>query len=456
MQTHNRLALLILPLTLTVLCRYPSTAGAATTDPNIRSMITEVRADRIEATIRKLVGFGTRNTLSSQDDPNRGIGAARDYLFEEFNKIAAASNGRLTVEKQAFTQEVASRIPAPTRLTNIVATLKGTLPEDQQRVIVVSGHYDSMCTSPTDAVHDAPGANDDASGSAAVLEMARVMSRYTFRATIVFMCVPGEEQGLYGSAYFAQTARAGHLPIQAMFTNDIIGNSTGGNGVHDDHSVRVFSEGIPSDETETQARTRRSIGGENDGPSRQLARFIREAGQKYVHGMKVDLIYRRDRYLRGGDHISFLENGFPAVRFTEPNENYHHQHQDVRVENGVQFGDLPEFVDFAYVARVAEVNIAAIASMALAPASPSGTTLLTSRLTNDTDLRWNANREEDLAGYELVWRSTTDPDWTHARFLGKISTTTLPGMSKDNWLFGIRAVDKAGHKSVVSFPKPGR
>jgi len=441
-----------------VTCRAPILAAPATSagDPEISAILADIHADRIEATIRKLVSFGTRNTLSSQDDTRRGIGAARDWIFAEFNQIAATSAGRLTVAQQSFTQPAASRIPQPTRLTNIVATLQGTLPESDKRVVVVSGHYDSICSNPTDALNDAPGANDDGSGAAAVIEMARAMSTHTFRATIVFMCVAGEEQGLYGSTYFAETAKTANMPIEAMLDNDIIGSSVGGNGVHDDASVRVFSEGIPSNETEAQARVRRSVGGENDGPSRQLARFIKETGELYVTGMKVTLIYRRDRYLRGGDHIPFLERGYAAVRFTEPNEDYHHQHQNVRLEGGVQYGDLIQFVDFKYISRVASVNAASLAELALGPAPPTGVLLVTSRLTNDTELRWEPGNDPAVTGYEVVWRTTTEPDWTNVRSVGKVTAFTVPNLSKDNYLFGVRAVDAKGHKSPVVYPKPGR
>jgi hypothetical protein len=431
-------------------------AASSSSDRDINKIVSEIRADRIETTIRKLVSFGTRNTLSSQDDAVRGIGAARDWIYAEFNRIASTTSGRLTVSLQSFTQPAASRIPTPTRLTNIVATLHGTLSDTDNRVVVVSGHYDSICSNPTDAVNDAPGANDDASGAAAVIEMARAMAAHTFRATIVFICVAGEEQGLYGSTHFAETAKAANMPIEAMLDNDIIGSSLGGNGVHDDGSVRVFSEGIPSNETEAQARTRRSVGGENDGPSRQLARFIQEAAAQYVKGMKVTLIYRRDRYLRGGDHIPFLERGYPAVRFTEPNEDYHHQHQNVRMEGGVQYGDLPQFVDFNYIAQVARVNAASLAELALGPAPPTGVVIVTSRLTNDTDLRWDAPKDPEVAEFEVVWRTTTEPTWKHAVAVGKVNAYSVPNLSKDNYLFGVRAVDSKGHKSVVVYPRPGR
>src|ERR1700752_2037732 len=343
----------------------------------IANLVREIDARNIEATIRQLVSFGTRNTLSEQNDPKRGIGAARDWLYAEFLKAAEASNGRMTVEKQSYEQPKAQRVPQPTIITNVVATLKGSQPEATDRVYVVSGHYDSMCNSPTDAKCDAPGANDDASGTAAVLEMARVMAKYQFDATIVFMAVPGEEQGLLGATYYAEQAKQKNWTIDAMFTNDIIGNTLGGNGVRDRGTVRVFSEGVPSNETTAEANTRRSVGGENDSTSRQLARFIKETADSYVPQLKVTMIYRRDRYGRGGDHQPFLERGFPAVRFTEPNEEVRHQHQNVRIENGVQFGDLPEFVDFAYVANVARINAASLAMLALAPARPKGVLILT-------------------------------------------------------------------------------
>jgi hypothetical protein len=422
--------------------------------PEIARLVSEIDARNIERTVRKLVTFGTRNTLSAQDDPARGIGAARDWLYEQFLQLKEQTGGRLTVEKQTFEQPVARRIPRPTMITNVVATLRGTQPASEGRLYVVSGHYDSMCTSPTDAECDAPGANDDASGVAAVLEVARVMSKRQFDATVIFMAVAGEEQGLLGAAYFAEQAKQKNWNIEAMFTNDIVGSSLGGNGVRDRRTVRVFSEGVPSNETTEEATTRRSVGGENDSPARQLARFIEEVGERYVPGMNVWLIYRRDRYLRGGDHIPFLERGYGAVRFSEPNEDYRHQHQNVRTENGIRYGDLPEFVDFQYIAQVARVNAAALAMLALAPGMPKEARILTRRLTNDTELQWAANTEPDLAGYEIVWRDTTSPVWTHSRSVGRVTTYTMQGLSKDNYFFGVRAVDREGHRSPVSFPRP--
>ena len=427
--------------------------AVAARNPEIARIVSEINARNIENTIRKLVSFGTRNTLSEQNDPNRGIGAARDWLYAEFQKAAVESGGRMTVEKQTFEQPKAARVPQPTMLTNIVATLKATQLESVNRVYVVSGHYDSMCNSPTDAKCDAPGANDDASGTAAVLEMARVMAKYKFDATIIFMTVPGEEQGLLGATHFAEEAKKNNLDIEAMFTNDIIGSSLGGNGVRDAHTVRVFSEGVPSNETQAEATTRRSVGGENDSPSRQLARFIKETSEHYVPAMKVWMIYRRDRYGRGGDHQPFLERGYAAVRFTEPNEDYHHQHQNVRVENGIQYGDLPQFDDFNYIANVARVNASSLAALALSPARPKNV-VFPSGLANDTIIRWDANKETDLAGYEIVWRDTTVATWTNSLLVGNVLTYTMKGMSKDNYFFGVRAVDKDGNRSPVTYPRP--
>ncbi len=431
----------------------------AAPNAEISKMLKDISAKNIKTTIRRLAAFGTRNTLSEQDNPTRGIGAARDYLFGEFQKVSTACGGCLTVEKQTFLQEAQppprGRVPEATNLTNIVATLKGAT--DPDRIYVVSGHYDSMCNlDATDATCDAPGANDDASGTAAVLEMARVMSKYKFDATIIFMTVPGEEQGLLGSTYFAKQAVEKKMDLEAMFTNDIIGGVTSYKNAADRQSVRVFAEGVPSNETAAEANLRRSVGGENDSASRQLGRYIKEVADVYSPKFSVQLIYRRDRYLRGGDHIPFLEQGFAAVRFTEPHEDYTHQHQSVKIVDGKQYGDTPEFVDFAYVANVARINAASLAALALAPARPKNVAIVTTRLTNDTDLKWEANTDADLAGYEIVWRDTLAPFWTNALFIGNVTSYTAKEMSKDNYFFGVRAVDKSGNKSPVSFPKPMR
>ena len=424
------------------------------TDPEIQKMVREVSARNIEASIRKLVSFGTRNTLSEQDNPNRGIGAARDWIFSEFERFNRECGGCMVVEKQSFTQPKANRVPEPTVLTNVVATLRGTT--DPDRVYVVSGHYDSMCTSPTDAKCDAPGANDDASGTAAVIELARVMSKRKFDATIVFMAVPGEEQGLLGAAYYAEQAKQKAMDIEGMFTNDIVGGVTSKKNSPNRNRVRVFSEGVPSNETEQQANTRRSVGGENDSASRQLARYIKEQSDKYLKDFKVWMMYRRDRYGRGGDHIPFLERGFTAVRITEVDEDYTHQHQNVRTENGVFYGDTPEFVDFEYTANVARVNLIALASLANAPAKPRNFGIVTSRLTNDTELKWDANDDADITSYEVVWRDTTAPEWTNSVNVGNVTTYIAKDMSKDNYFFGVRAVDRNGNKSPVVYPRPMR
>lgn len=452
----KRALFLLAPMMIGIVCTgaYSQRRSAPVRgNPDIPKILAEMSSRRIEASIRKLVSFGTRNTLSEQNDPNRGIGAARDWLYAEFQKAAAESGGRMTVEKQSYEQPRAPRIPQPTVVTNVVATLRGTQSESTSRVYVVSGHYDSMCSSPTDAKCDAPGANDDASGTAAVLEMARVMAKYKFDATIVFMAVAGEEQSLLGATYFAEQAKKNNMDIEAMFTNDIVGNTLGGNGVRDRRTLRVFSEGVPSNETQQEATTRRSVGGENDSQSRQLARFIKEVTERYVPAMKVMMIYRRDRYGRGGDHQPFLERGYAAVRFTEPNEDYRHQHQNLRIENGIHYGDLPQFVDFDYVANVARVNAASLTMLASAPARPKNVTMTTG-LSNDTDLKWEANKEPDVAGYEVVWRDTTAAAWTNSRPVGNVMSYTIKGMSKDNYFFGVRAIDKEGNRSPVTYPRP--
>ncbi|WP_051799034.1 M20/M25/M40 family metallo-hydrolase [Catenuloplanes japonicus] len=414
-------------------------------DAELRRALREVSPARIEAIVRKLASFGTRHTLSVQDDPARGIGAARDWIFEELGRYAAASGGRMTVRKQSYTQEPANRVPVPTVITNVLATLRGD--EEPDRVYLVSGHYDSRVTDVMDATSDAPGADDDASGVAVSMELARVFATRHVKATIIFAAVAGEEQGLYGAAHLAAQLKAAGTDVQGMFTDDIVGapNEPGGA-----HTIRLFAEGVPSSETPAQAATRQSVGGENDSPARQLARFALGTGANRDTGMEIRVIYRRDRYLRGGDQIPFLQQGYPAARFTEPREDFAHQHQDVRVEGGVQYGDLPEFCDFPFIARVARVNGAVLWSLAQGPGTPKGATVVTSNLTNDTTLRW----QPGAARYEVVWRETTAPDWTHAIDVGAATTATVT-LSKDNVFFGVRAVDAAGKRSPVAFPVPG-
>ena len=425
---------------------------SVTPDRELRELLKKIDPKRIETIIRRLVSFGTRHTLSAQDDPDRGIGAARDWIFAELKKYAAASNGRMTVELQSFVQPVSNRIPAPTTITNVVATLRGSV--TPERIYVVTGHYDSRVTDVMDATSDAPGADDDASGVAVIMEMARVMAAHKPAATIVFAAVAAEEQGLYGSDYLAQSFKNRNADVQAMFSNDIVGTGNAHDGTRDDsRTVRLFVEGVPTSETPAQANIRKSVGGENDGPSRQLGRFVESVAENRDTGMNVRVIWRRDRYLRGSDHISFLLRGYPAARFTEPRENFAHEHQDVRVEDGVQYGDLIRFVDFAYIARVAKVNASALWNLAQAPGTPKGVVIDTTQLTNETTLRWTLSTEPSLAGYEVLWRETTAPDWEHVVKVGKVDTVTID-LSKDNVFFGVRAVGSDGHRSPAAAPQP--
>lgn len=429
----------------------------ATTAALIARMSSEISATRIEKNIRKLVGFETRNSLSDTKSDTRGIGAARRWIKSELERCAKDNGGRMKVEFDENIAQQAVRIPQPTAIVNVVATLPGTQAESKDRLYVVSGHYDSMPSSPVDGETTAPGANDDASGTAAVMELACVMSKYKFDATLVFMTVAGEEQGLIGATFWAKAAKAKGLDVAGMITNDIIGNTKGTDGSVIRDRVRLFAEGVPpvkeqSEETITMLKS----GGENDFPTRQLGRFIKETADRHFTDIKVDLVYRRDRYLRGGDHSPFLDAGYAAVRMTEPIEDYRHQHQTPRVENGVQYGDLPEFVDFDYVAKVTKVNAAALAALALAPAAPREVQMETLTLENDSTLRWKANTEPDIAGYRIVWRDTTAPFWQQRKDVGNVTRATIKGVSKDNVFFGVEAYDKDGNTSVVTYPVPFR
>ncbi|MEV6371534.1 M20/M25/M40 family metallo-hydrolase [Micromonospora musae] len=421
-------------------------------DRELRDLLRAVDQRRIEAIVRRLAEFGTRHTLSAQDDPERGIGAARDWIYDRMREYAAASGGRMTVELQSYIQQPASRIPVPTRITNVVATLRGD--SSPNRTYVVTGHYDSRASDVMDGVSDAPGADDDASGVAVVMELARLMATRPTAATIVFAAVAAEEQGLYGSAHLAQQLKAAGADVQGMFSDDIVGSSRADDGTRDPRAVRLFAEGVPTAETPGEANTRRSVGGENDSASRQLARFVKDVAENSATGMEVRVIYRRDRYLRGSDHISFLEQGWPAGRFTEPHEDFAHQHQDVRVVDGKQYGDLPEFCDFGYITRVARVNGAALWSLAQAPGTPKGTIIVTTDLTNNTTLRWQRGTEPDLAGYEVLWRETTAAEWQKVIPVGGVTQVTID-LSKDNVFFGVRAVGRDGLRSPVAFPRPG-
>jgi hypothetical protein len=436
----------------------PAQGGGSGPPPvshDTKEMLKAISADRIQQTIHTLVGFGTRHTLSSQTDPNRGIGAATNWAYDQFQQIAATSGGRMTVAKESFVQPAGPRIPVPTTITNVIATLQGTQPESANRIYIVSAHLDSRVTDVLNSTSDAPGADDDGSGVAAVLELARVMATHQFDATIQFALFAGEEQGLFGSAFHAAQLKAAGANVAGMFSDDIIGSSLGENGIRDRHEVRLFAESPPTSETPSQTAIRQAFGGENDSNSRELARFLEDAAQAAVPKMRVWLIYRRDRILRASDHVSFLQQGYPATRFTEPNEDYRHEHQDVRVENGVQFGDLEQFLDYRYIREVARVNGAALALLADGPAAPRGVTLEATSLSPDTTLHWQANTEPDLAGYEIVYRDTTAPQWEHVIHVGNVTHYKIEGLTEDNFLFGVRAVDTHGNRSVVSFALPG-
>lgn len=421
----------------------------------VEKIVREVSAKNIKATIGKLVSFGTRNTLSDTASETRGIGASRRWLKSEFERYAQASNGRMAVEFFETVAPVSQRIPSPTRVVNVVATLR---PEragpSADRIIVISGHYDTMPGSATDAQSDAPGANDDGSGTAIVLELARVMSKYSFDATIVFMAVAGEEQGLLGATAWAEMAKSRTLKIEAVFNNDIVGSTVAGDGTKENRYVRLFSEAFSPLDTGSVFRQRISLGLENDGGSRSLARYIKEIGERYNPQFGVTLVYRLDRFLRGGDHRPFHERGFRAVRFSEVKENYDHQHQNIRVENGKEYGDLPKFVDYEYCANVGRINAAAIATLARGPQPPENVGVLTSQPGYDTVLRWGKNPESDLAGYLVRYRQTSAPLWEKAVFTS--DTTITLKVSKDDYLFGVQGVDKDGNAGLYTVPRPVR
>ena len=426
-------------------------------DPQIAAALQQISAKRIQANIEKLVSFGTRSTLSAQDPASiaagRGIGAAREWIKAEFERYSKDCGGCLEVKTDSFTEEPMERIPKATEITNVYAVLKGTDEANAKRIVLVTGHYDSRNSDNNDVTADAPGANDDGSGTAVSLECARVLSKMKFPATIIFLTVAGEEQGLNGSHHFAKMAKDQAWDLEAVLNNDIVG---GDKSAEQDHSVvRIFSEGVPAAATEQDIRRIRGLGGESDSGSRQLARYIAEVGRTYDAGMKPVLVFRLDRYLRGGDHYSFNQQGFAAVRFTEFREDFHHQHQNVRVENGVEYGDSLKFVDFDYVAHVARLNAATLASLAAAPAPPANVHLLTKDLENDSTLTWEASPGGRAAEYEVLWRATTSPEWEHAKNVGNATRATL-NLSKDNVIFAVRAVDKAGHRSLPVVPVPER
>jgi Peptidase family M28 len=474
----------------------PLTTGrpitAAPADPAIAAALAQISPDHIKATITKLVSFNNRSTLSSMDTdltPNTGVNAAADWIESEFKSISSACNNCLEVKRDTFTEPASTapnaRITKPTKISNVYAVLRGTDPAQAARMVLVTGHYDSR-NSKNENTHDpAPGANDDASGVAVSLESARVLSKLKFPSTIVFVAVAGEEQGLNGSAHLAKLAREENWQLEAVLNNDIVGgDTTPGNttppNIQDKTTVRVFSEGVPSNVTPDQLRAIQTLGAEGDSPSRELARTIVDVGATYFHptsqrlaantppgkprnmAMRMIpafhpvLIFRRDRFLRGGDHSSFNQEGFAAVRFTEWAENFDHQHQNVRVENGTQYGDLIQYVDFNYVANVARLNAATLATLASAPGEPQNVHILTTALDNTTELTWQPPVGAPASTtYEVVWRETDQPTWTDFASAGAALTLKL-AVSKDNVVFAVRSVDPAGHRSVAVLPTPER
>jgi hypothetical protein len=433
------------------------TEGPAYVDPQIKAALSEISAGQVQSDIEKLVSFQTRSTISAQDAASisrgQGVGAAREWIKSEFERYSRDCGGCLEVKTDSFTQPVSDRVAVPTVITNVYAVLKGTNPEDAKRIVLVTGHYDSRNSSNENVTDAAPGANDDASGTAVSLECARVLSKLKFPGTIIFLTVAGEEQGLYGSKHFAELAKAQGWQIEAVLNNDIVGGDQSPG--QDSKVVRVFSESIPDGATEEQLRMIRALGGENDSPSRELARYIAQTARTYQLEVSPLLEFRRDRYLRGGDHISFNEAGFAAVRVTEFQENFTRQHQNVRVENGIEYGDLPKFVNFDYVANVARLNAATLAALAAGPGRPLNVRVETKKLVNDSTLSWDAPADGRAAGYRVLWRATSAPDWEHSQSTGNVHKATVP-VSKDNVIFAVQAVDEAGHPSEPIVPAPER
>ena len=450
--------------------------GPLPADPAIATALRTISPDRIRADIAKLVSFGTRSTLSSMDTdlpPGQGINAAADWIESEFRAISATCGGCLEVKRDTFVEQPAavngrpSRFAGATRIVNVYAILHGTAADKSAPWTLVTGHYDSRATNVMDSHITAPGANDDASGVAVSIESARALSRIKIPGTTVFAAVAGEEQGLNGSHHLAELARSEGWPLVAVLNNDIVGgDTTPGETQQRKDLVRVFSESVPATATLEQQRQILSLGAENDSPSRQLARSIAEIAPAYFKpvsrrgqqtpAFRPMMILRHDRYLRGGDHTSFNNAGFAAVRFTEWRENFNHQHQTLRTENGIEYGDLLKFVDTDFVANVARLNSAVLATLAAAPSEPQQVHILTHNLDNNTELAWEPSAfAPPGTTYEVVWRDTTDNLWAHARTAGAETHMTLD-VSKDNVLFGVRAVDAAGHRSLPVAPVPAR
>lgn len=433
------------PILLTALLAFPLLTAAAKPQPDLVQMAKEVQQARLHATITKLVSFGTRHTLSDRTSATRGIGAAERWTAAEFEAISKQCGGCLTVTvpKQTFTGR---RVPNPTEIGAILAIQKGTT--DPDRVIIISGHIDSRVTDVMDATSDAPGANDDGSGTAAVIEAARVLSKHKFPATLVFAVLEGEEQGLYGGKVLAAYAKEQGWRVEADLNNDIIGNTRGASGVHNDRQVRVFSEGTKAVETPEQANSRRYNGGEVDSPSRNLARFADGLAETYLKDLDVVMVYRTDRYGRGGDQVEMLNAGIPAIRVTEAVEHYDRQHQDLRTENGRVYGDTLDGVDFPYLTKVTQLNVVMMAALARAPGPPEGVKI-EGAVSPDTTVSWTAS--SGAASYRIHWRETTAPRWQHARDT-TATTDVLKGVVIDDWFFGVSTVSADGYESPVVFP----
>ena len=424
------------------------TVLAAADQPLLREVAGVVDPKELQATIAKLVGYGTRHTLSDTVSKTRGIGAARRWVHDRFAAIGRQCGGCLQIElpEQTVTGE---RVPKPAAIVDVLAIQRGT--SDPDRVIVISGHIDSRVTDPMNATADAPGADDDGSGTAAVIEAARVLSLHKFPATLVYAVLSGEEQGLYGGKLLAQTAAAHHWQVEADLNNDIVGNTLGTNGVVDAKHVRVFSEGTRSIETPAEAERRRYNGGEVDSPSRNLARFVDGLANRYLDDFSVRMVYRTDRYSRGGDQVPMLAAGFPAIRFTEAIENYTREHQDVRSENGTPYGDVLDAVDFTYLAQVTRLNVVTMAALASAPPPPTGVKI-EGAVSPDTTVSWMP--APGATSYRVWWRDTTAPRWSDSQPVANATTLTLKNITIDDWLFGVSSVSTDGFESPVEFPGP--
>ncbi|MCE2778734.1 MAG: M28 family metallopeptidase [Algoriphagus sp.] len=420
-------------------------------NPEISQLVKQVNADSLKKYTEVLASFKSRHTLNQ--DAKDGMIAAQNYVKSKFSEFSSKSNGRLTSMIDEFVvPSDGRRIVADAKVGNVIATLQGTNPKDP-RMILVSGHLDSRNKDVMDATGASPGANDDGSGVALVLELARILSQTEFPATLVFVAFTGEEQGLKGATYLADKAKAASWKIEAVLNNDIVGNSNSSEtNISNNTVMRVFSETIPLAEDERGANIRRSINSDNDSPSRQLARYIKEVGERYVDQMEVKLIYRNDRFLRGGDQTPFMKNGFTAVRMSEMNENFLHQHENVRVENGVQYGDLPEFMDFEYLRKVAAVNLASAASLANAPGMPQDVRIDVRGLSNSTSLIWKAPLYGKTKGYYVLMRETSSSMW-EKKFYTEETSLKLP-YSKDNYFFAVQAVSEQGTESLPVIPSP--